>query len=247
MRSLLRLKELVNVMKCSVKNCKSNSVKYRKFCHSHRARYYRYGDPKGKPEKRVYPVRYCSKEGCGRVYSAKGYCKLHYTTIYVDSEISNIKEKHCSVIGCTRRHYVKNLCYKHHKIFWHCTDKRRYRNFTYNAKKRGIEVQITFDIFKKLIGKPCFYCETDYICGSSGFDRINNDLGYTEDNIISACGSCNRFRNVFVSVEEFKMLILQLQKLRNTKDIWNNGEQLMLYRSIKQLTKKEKIYASKTT
>jgi hypothetical protein len=70
---------------------------------------------------------------------------------------------------------------------------------------------------KSLTYSNCFYCEQKLsVCGTVkhtlkckcgvygiGIDRINSDLGYTEDNTIQCCMSCNHIKREF-TLEQFK-------------------------------------------
>jgi len=51
---------------------------------------------------------------------------------------------------------------------------------------------ITNDEFSALLLEPCFYCG---INEDIGIDRFYNDIGYTTENCVSCCGTCNRMKN----------------------------------------------------
>jgi len=59
-------------------------------------------------------------------------------------------------------------------------------------KKRGLVCDLTKEIVKDLISKPCAYC------GVAGdkmtLDRIDNHGGYTVDNVNQACLLCNTIK-----------------------------------------------------
>ena len=68
--------------------------------------------------------------------------------------------------------------------------------YNFSARKRKIDFQISLGIFETIIIKPCFYCDkppTQQRFGFcySGIDRVNPDLGYNEENIVSCCNDCN--------------------------------------------------------
>jgi hypothetical protein len=63
----------------------------------------------------------------------------------------------------------------------------RYRH---DAKRRGgREFLITKEQFMDLWQKPCYYCNGSI--PTIGIDRVNNDVGYTVDNIVPCCTRCN--------------------------------------------------------
>jgi hypothetical protein len=71
-----------------------------------------------------------------------------------------------------------------------------------NAARRGIQFEISFLEFKELAESNCRYCGREPSNNSqrgnsatpwlyNGVDRINNDLGYVENNVAPACKQCN--------------------------------------------------------
>lgn len=77
-----------------------------------------------------------------------------------------------------------------------------FANYKRNAKLRRYEFSIDLDYFKKITQENCHYCNTcpsntfnrGYSTGGftyNGIDRVNNELGYTKDNIVPCCKICN--------------------------------------------------------
>ncbi|WNC72720.1 hypothetical protein RGQ13_01695 [Thalassotalea psychrophila] len=75
-----------------------------------------------------------------------------------------------------------------------------------NAKERGIEFNLLESLFKRLISSRCYYCNTvpsqvrrhvkkGMAIKINGIDRINNNLGYTEQNSVPCCKTCNRMKS----------------------------------------------------
>jgi hypothetical protein len=71
------------------------------------------------------------------------------------------------------------------------------------AKARGLDFSLTDQEFDDLTSRPCYYCGAPPAnCAAarthhghfiySGIDRFRNDLGYTRDNCVPCCGTCNR-------------------------------------------------------
>ncbi len=80
------------------------------------------------------------------------------------------------------------------------------------AQKRKLSFNLSKPHFKELCLSNCFHCnkppsnQTTHngklIQKNSGIDRINNDIGYEPDNVVSCCWDCNRLRGS-VTIEEF--------------------------------------------
>ena len=66
-----------------------------------------------------------------------------------------------------------------------------WNHYVKSAEKRSINFTLSKTKFNLLIMQPCYYC--DYFKDSevNGIDRINNNCGYTEDNVVSCCQACN--------------------------------------------------------
>lgn len=87
-------------------------------------------------------------------------------------------------------------------------------NYKTHAKKLDVCWDLTFDIIKELIAKPCFYCgvlNSNTYTGHddkqrkfsyNGIDRLNSELGYSIDNCVPCCIVCNKAK-LKRSKEEF--------------------------------------------
>ena len=84
------------------------------------------------------------------------------------------------------------------------TDRGRFVKIKSQAKDRGKEFFLSEVFYKKMTNKPCFYCNKEFD-GGVWADRIDNNKGYLEDNVLPCCGSCNHIRNVHLTVEEMKV------------------------------------------
>jgi 5-methylcytosine-specific restriction endonuclease McrA len=92
-----------------------------------------------------------------------------------------------------------------------------------NAKIRGIAFSLTPEEFFSMTELPCFYCgslpsnlnkiayKNPSAYTYSGIDRKNNFLGYTLENCVPCCFSCNRAKNNH-TYEEFKSWAVRLEK-----------------------------------
>jgi len=71
------------------------------------------------------------------------------------------------------------------------------------AERRGLAWELNRDAYKVLVQQDCFYCgipaQTDNprMAPRVGIDRIDNDLGYVDGNVVPCCMDCNRMKSVF--------------------------------------------------
>jgi hypothetical protein len=65
----------------------------------------------------------------------------------------------------------------------------KYREYKSGAKRRDIVFDLTKDDFKTFWQKPCHYCDSPI--ETIGIDRKDNSIGYTLDNCLSCCITCN--------------------------------------------------------
>jgi len=91
------------------------------------------------------------------------------------------------------------------------------------AIRRGYEWNLSKSEFKSFLSKNCFYCAAVPATGIciarqkteentlvyNGIDRKNNTVGYTLDNCITACHTCNRMK-MNLSYDEFMKKIKQI-------------------------------------
>ena len=66
-----------------------------------------------------------------------------------------------------------------------------WNHYVKGAKKRGIPFSLSKTLFQELIVKPCFYCDHYKEDEVNGVDRLNNQEGYIEENVVSCCETCN--------------------------------------------------------
>ena len=66
----------------------------------------------------------------------------------------------------------------------------KYQIYKDAAKDRGMVFDLTKDEFETFWQKPCHYCDSPI--KTIGIDRKDNSIGYTLDNCLSCCITCNR-------------------------------------------------------
>jgi hypothetical protein len=86
-----------------------------------------------------------------------------------------------------------------------------YLNYQKGANRRGLNFELSKDKFQELISRNCFFCGTSpatiwkYAHTPliyNGIDRLDNSRGYSEDNCVPCCKTCNYAKQT-MSVEEF--------------------------------------------
>jgi hypothetical protein len=136
---------------------------------------------------------------------------------------------------------------------------KRYEN---RAKNKNLEWFITKEEFYEIINKECYLCgkKTDKQ-HKNGVDRVDNNLGYTVENIKPCCGECNYMKNDY-NIDElfnkFKMIYDNfnkkcdfIEKLNETTNNVDNKiivktnkktkQQMTDYSTIRTKTKKEEL------
>jgi hypothetical protein len=98
--------------------------------------------------------------------------------------------------------------------------KHLYTKYQGAASKRGYRFELTNEEFINLINSPCFYCNTpnsntykngDKILNYNGIDRINNEIGYIQSNVVACCSICNRMK-MDMNVNDF---LDHINKIKN--------------------------------
>jgi len=96
----------------------------------------------------------------------------------------------------------------------------RYYKSKRQAISRGKNWELSLEDFCKLLEMPCDYCHNQLGSKdgySSCLDRIDNNGGYTIDNVVPCCYICNSMRNEFLSTEETKAAVNAVLLLRKTE------------------------------
>lgn len=99
-----------------------------------------------------------------------------------------------------------------------------YNSYRSGSRTRGYSFNLDKEQFKRLTSKNCFYCNespsqiythnigtnkhpTPYIY--NGLDRVNNNSGYTIENVVPCCGKCNVAKHT-LSQDEFLELVRKI-------------------------------------
>ena len=97
-------------------------------------------------------------------------------------------------------------------------DKYKVGYYKNRAEKNSITYDVEDEIMIKLFHEPCVYCGMEITDKKlNGVDRLNNDLGYVESNIVSCCEMCNYMKRCMDSYIFIKKCdhILTHNKIKN--------------------------------
>lgn len=100
--------------------------------------------------------------------------------------------------------------------------RKLYKSYVKNASRRSHEWNLSEDRFRELTKMECHYCgrEPEMIAKAqggngeyiyNGVDRVDNSLGYTIDNSITACKYCNQAKHA-MSYDNFIELAHKISK-----------------------------------
>lgn len=103
-----------------------------------------------------------------------------------------------------------------------------YNHYKSSANRRKIDFNLSKDEFEKLIDQSCYYCGESQTSKQSkngqseirftytGIDRINSSNGYTIDNCVPCCKTCNMAKNSMTQ-EEFYSWVRRVYEHISTK------------------------------
>lgn len=159
----------------------------------------------------------------------KCLCDCGNISFVITSQLTKNLTKSCGCLhneksaqnGTNSRYKVANINAGYNSI---------YRAYKSNAKKRNLDFTITLIEFTELLNQNCHYCDIKpsriydksyYHIIYNGVDRINNDLGYIKNNVVSCCKTCNIAKNN-LKYEDFLSWIKRLtNNYRNLQKIQN--------------------------
>ena len=75
---------------------------------------------------------------------------------------------------------------EHYRVY---RSQEQFKNYKLNALKRGLVFELTPTDFEQLKSRACTYCGRND--SHLGYDRIDNNVGYSLDNVTPCCSLCN--------------------------------------------------------
>ncbi len=157
----------------------------------------------------------CNKRIKGRTDDSIPLCNAHYSKWYrINKQDKNYDKNRYTKIRKAKLKITKNTLRK--------SISGRYTCGKSHAKKKGMLWTITKKWFIEQMTKDiCYYCKGKLNNGGYSLDRLNSDLGYTEENSVSCCWNCNNLKGNYLTPKETLEIIELLKKLRNKDNIWD--------------------------
>jgi len=72
-----------------------------------------------------------------------------------------------------------------------------------SAKNRNLSWKISFKRYMALVSLPCYYCSGLLPSFGGGLDRLDRFKGYTNNNVVQCCKSCNK-KKAYLEFAGFK-------------------------------------------
>lgn len=135
----------------------------------------------------------------------------------------NLTSKGTKSCGCLQKEHIANLNKgkKNNRLpYGESSFRDVYEYYRRNSIVKNREFSLSVEYFRKITKKDCFYCglppsnvhkipqaNGEYIY--SGVDRVNNDKGYTVDNCVPCCKTCNTAKRV-MGYKEFIEWVIRI-------------------------------------
>lgn len=164
-------------------------------------------------------VKHSDKKESNRGYFFQYICVCGNTGLARKQRILKNITKSC---GCIRNKFghTKSILPNNESAF-----NIIFSRYVHGAKTRSLGFELSKEEFKALINQNCHYCnvspQTKVTSKSSsilvnGVDRKNNHIGYTKENCVSCCSTCNRIKHVLsydVFVNHMYKILKNLDKI----------------------------------
>jgi hypothetical protein len=127
------------------------------------------------------------------------YCgeerKIPYSTLSMNENSWFIRTKETPCIKC---YLSKCQVGKNNAHFKH--GNQRYSEYQCRSKSLNREFNLTIEQFEEITNRPCHYCGGNSIdrnkdSRGNGIDRKNSEIGYTLENCVPCCATCNFIKN----------------------------------------------------
>ena len=126
-------------------------------------------------------------------------CDCGTKKVIRQSSLRNGRTKSC---GCIQK---EKTSARNRKPYGEASFNSVYSAYKNSAVVRRLDFNLEITFFKKMTQEPCFYCgiepqqirrsadqngNGDYVY--NGLDRVDSSRGYSEDNVVACCITCNK-------------------------------------------------------
>lgn len=137
-------------------------------------------------------------------------CKKCDSTFVSSDERKQYCSKKCKNAVGQHQYYLKHKEeYAKRRTEWRKDNpvRTKYLYAKADIKRRGRGgLRISYEECQKLWNMGCTYCTKDVLLEKGcSLDRINNNLGYMLDNVVTCCGNCNTIKSDILTVDEMKI------------------------------------------
>ena len=154
-------------------------------------------------------------------------CNCGNTKILCGTDVTQGKTKSC---GCHRREYMSVSRKLPDGV---AALNNLFLFYKSGAKIRGLDFTLDKVTFERLTKSHCVYCGVEPLqkwqgarkhgvfsisspCIYNGIDRVDNNKGYIEGNVVPCCKVCNQAKHAF-SIEDFTSWINRLVAFQNSE------------------------------
>ena len=98
------------------------------------------------------------------------------------------------------------------------TLKGRYSERKKKCAQTDRSFTLTFQEYCKIVSDPCYYCAYNFgkpVEAGCGLDRLDSNLGYDLDNVVSCCKDCNTVKSDLITPDEMKAIMALILRIRS--------------------------------
>lgn len=124
------------------------------------------------------------------------------------------KLRPCRADGCTSiTRGIEGYCNRHRELSFN----RRFKQLKLAARKHNTDFNITLYNYERLLeANSCEYCGGPLPITGHGLDRVDSNGGYTLDNVVPCCYSCNMTKSNTYSYDQMKMIAEFINEMKLT-------------------------------
>lgn len=110
-----------------------------------------------------------------------------------------------------------------------------YLQYKHGARRKNLLFELSIEYLQILISRPCYYCgmlDSNTVTKNgkgfdyNGIDRVDNTKGYIEDNVVTACITCNMMKRdmPYKDWNEWLRRVTIYQKEKGNEDFYYHSD-----------------------